>query len=456
MKLGSAFWRLALATCVLVRAGAAHAAEAPPAKRPVPDYDGRGGPKQPARKALWVPRVLVSPAYFVSEYLLRRPLGAGITYAEQHGWPAAISDFLALNEVHPIGVVPFFLVDFGFEPSVGLYAYWDDAGFKGHQLRLRGSTWGPHWLSLTAKERFRFGDDFEIALLSTLTKRPDFAFYGIGPDTRESDLVRYAGKTAFASLVTSLRFNGHGLLETSAGYRGAAFGHTDYDGGDPKKPGYEPSLDDAVSAGTLAEPAGFRDGYRAPFAGVRLALDSRGTSSRSDGARLDLSAEQSVDLAHSPTSGWLRYGGTLSGFVDVSGGGGRVLDASISGALVDPIGKRAVPFTQLASLGGGRSMPGLRSSRLFDRSAMVATLRYSWPIWLALSGSLQVGVGNVFGEHFEGLRPGRARFSTAIGLETNKNRDSVFQALLGFGTETLESGAALDSIRFLIGVRNTL
>ncbi len=98
-----------------------------------------------------MPRVVLSPAYFVSEYLVRRPLGAGITYAEKHGWPAAISDFLALNEVHPIGVVPFFLVDFGFEPSVGLYAYWDDVGFKGHQLRLPGSTWGPHWLSVTAK-----------------------------------------------------------------------------------------------------------------------------------------------------------------------------------------------------------------------------------------------------------------------------------------------------------------
>jgi opacity protein-like surface antigen len=452
VKLGSGFWSLALATSVVVRAVAAHAAEAPPAKRPVPDYDGRGGAKLPAREALWLPRVIVSPAYFVSEYVVRRPLGAGISYAERHGWPAAVSDFLALNEVHPIGVVPFFLVDFGFEPSVGLYAYWDDAGFKGHQLRLRGSTWGPHWLSLTAKERFRFGDDFEITLLSTLTKRPDFAFYGTGPDTRESDLLRYSGKTAYASLTTSLRFNGRSLLETSAGYRGASFGHTDYGSGSP---GHEVSLDDAISAGTLVAPAGFREGYRAPFAGVRLALDSRGRSSRSDGARLDLSAEQSVDLANRPSSGWLRYGGTLSGFVDLNGGG-RVLDASLTSVLVDPIGQRAVPFTQLASLGGGRSMPGLRSARLFDRSAMVATLRYSWPIWLALSGSLQVGVGNVFGEHFDGLRPGRARFSTAVGLETNKNRDSVFQALIGFGTETLESGAALDSIRFVIGVRNTL
>jgi hypothetical protein len=63
-------------------------------------------------------------------------------------------------------------------------------------------------------------------------------------------------------------------------------------------------------------------------------------------------------------------------------------------------------------------------------------------------------VGNVFGPHFEGIRPGRARFSTALGLETSGSRDNIFQALLGFGTETLESGAHLDSIRFVVGVRD--
>jgi hypothetical protein len=131
-----------------------------------------------------------------------------------------------------------------------------------------------------------------------------------------------------------------------------------------------------------------------------------------------------------------------------------VLSLALTSILVDPIGGRPVPFTQLAGLGGGRTMPGLRSGRLYDRSAMIATLRYSWPIWLALSGSLQAGLGNVFGPHLAGLRPGRARVSTAIGLETSKNRDSVFQALVGFGTETIESGAELDSVRFLIGVRN--
>ncbi len=44
--------------------------------------------------------------------------------------------------------------------------------------------------------------------MSTLTKRPDFAFYGIGPDTREADLVRYSGKTAYARSPAASRSTG--------------------------------------------------------------------------------------------------------------------------------------------------------------------------------------------------------------------------------------------------------
>jgi hypothetical protein len=425
-----------------------------PQKRPRPNYDNRGGPKpSPGRKALWIPRVLLFPAYLVSEYLVRRPLEAGITYAERAQWPAAITDFLALNEAHPIGVAPFALVDFGFQPSVGLYGYWDDAGFEGHQLRFRGSTWGPHWLSGTLTERFQVDERLEIALTSTLTKRPDLAFYGIGPDTREENLVRYDAKTALARFQTRLVFLERDLIEVNAGYRGASFGHSDYDAADRGKANYEPSLDEAVAAGELAEPAGFRGGYRAPFAGARLVLDSRGKGQRKNGMRLDLSAEESVDLANRPTSGWVRYGGTLGGFVDLNDSG-RVLGTALTAVLVDPIGERPVPFTQLAGLGGGRTMPGLRSGRLYDRSALAVNLRYGWPIWLSIHGSLQLAVGNVFGAHFAGFRPGRTRLSTAIGLETNASRDNIFQALVGFGTETFESGAAVNSIRFVVGVRN--
>jgi hypothetical protein len=427
-----------------------------PAKRPAPDYDGRGGaPKTPAQRALIVPRVLLFPAYLFSEFLVRRPLGAAITYAERAGWPAAVVDFLALNETHAIGAVPFALVDFGFQPSVGIYAYWDDAGFRGHQLRFRGSTWGRSWLSGTLTERFLVGRALEISLSTTFTRRPDYAFYGIGPDVPESAKVRYAGDTVQARFESRYTFKGRNFVETSLGYRGASYGHTDWDEADRGEPDFQPSLDEAVANGELSEPPGFRDGFRAPYAGARLLLDSRGSTRGKDGVRLDLSTEQSADFASSPASGWLRYGGTLTGFVDLNEGD-RTVSLALTAAFVDPLGDRPVPFTQLVSPSGGRVMAGFRSGRLYDRSAAVAMLRYSWPIWLALKGSLQAGVGNVLGEHLAGFRLGRARLSTAFGLETQGSRDSVFHALVGFGSETFENGANLDSIRFLVGVRNGL
>jgi hypothetical protein len=440
----------ALLGAALAASATARAAE----KRPVPDYDGRGGaPQTPGQKALWVPRLLLSPAYFVSEFLVRRPLGYAITAAEKAEVPSALYDFFAFGPDHSAGIVPIALIDFGFEPSVGLYAFWDDAGFAGHDLRLRGSTWGADWLSGTATERFRFSDDFALTLSGTATRRPDYAFYGLGPDTRESDLVRYSADSVDAHLETWLALGGSSLLETRVGYRGYRFGPSDYDAADRGSADYEASLDEAVQAGEIEEPPGFRDGYRAPFARVRLVLDPRPLKGSASGARLELNAEQGVDTKTDESGGWLRYGATLGGFLDLADSG-RVISLSLSAQLADKVGARPVPFTELVTLGGPAMMPGFRAGRLYGESALVATLRYSWPIWIWLNGSLQAATGNVFDGRFEGASLERSRLSTAIGIESSGSRDSIFQALVGFCTETFESGAELDSIRVVLGARS--
>jgi hypothetical protein len=435
---------LALLGCLALGEGSALAAT--PEKRKLPDYDGRGGPHDSAgRKLLWVPRILLSPLYFVSEFVVRRPLGFAITAAEKAELPRVLYDFFVFGPDHKAGIVPVAFLDFGFLPSVGLYAFWDDAGFKGHDLRLHGSTWGAQWLSGAVTERFRIDDRFTLALSATATKRPDYAFYGIGPDTLQSALVRYAAKTVDVRAETSVAFAGSSFLETGLGYRGASFAQTHFRG--------EPSVVDAVDSGTLDQPPGFDEGYRAGFARGRLVLDSRNPKGSATGVRLEALGEQGADWGTKPASGWVRYGGTLGGFVDLTHTG-RVLGLSVTGLLSDPLGTRPVPFTELVQLGGSGLMPGFRQGRLFGRSGAVATLRYSWPIWIWLNGSLQAATGNVFGERFEGFRANRARFSGAIGIESSGSRDSVFQALFGFGTETIEDGAKLDSLRVVVGARS--
>jgi hypothetical protein len=416
------------------------------AKRPIARYDGREKRTTPADVALWVPRIVLFPAYVVSEYVIRRPLGYAVTAAERAGLPSALYDFFVFGPAHKSGVVPVAFVDFGFNPSVGLYSFWDDAGFPGHDLRLNGSTWGQRWLSGILTERFRFSESGSLTLTGTLVRRPDYAFYGIGPNARESALSRYAADKAEARAIFRGYYWRASSAEATLGYRGMSLGAGHYD--------HDPSLEVASASGAFPQPAGYAAGYRALFSAVRLAVDTRhrkgGTE---DGVRVEIETEQAANTTSDLPAGWLRLGGSVGGFVDLNGRS-RVISLVLSALAVEALGSRAIPFTELVTLGGTEQLPGFRAGRLHGESAMTATLRYAWPIWMWLDGSMQMSFGNVYGAHWRELGWGTTRLSTAIGIESNGSRDSIFQLLVGFGTETFASGAALNSIRVVAGVRH--
>ena len=167
-------------------------------KREIPDYDGRGGePTTAADVALWVPRTLLFPLYLTSEYAVRRPLGALIAGAERSGVPWAIYDLFTFGEANNAGVVPTAFLDFGFEPSVGVYSFWNDAFFEGNDLRFHASTWGADWTAVSATERVHQPErtDQEAVLSASFVRRPDHLFFGLGPESREQDGARYGMDT---------------------------------------------------------------------------------------------------------------------------------------------------------------------------------------------------------------------------------------------------------------------
>ena len=133
-----------LACCAsLALAPSAHA----DAKRQVPDYDGREEPTTPGDVLIWIPRIVLSPLYLVSEYVVRRPLGFLVAGAERANLPEILYDIFAFGPDHSFGIYPIAFIDFGFDPSVGLYFFWNDALAKNNDLRLRASTWGEDWLA---------------------------------------------------------------------------------------------------------------------------------------------------------------------------------------------------------------------------------------------------------------------------------------------------------------------
>ncbi len=91
------------------------------------------------------------------------------------------------------------------------------------------------------------------------------------------------------------------------------------------------------------------------------------------------------------------------------------------------------------------------SGRLMDRSAAVSTLKYRWPIWAGLDGTIQVATGNVFGAGLKDFDWNLLRLSSAVGIETIGSPDHTFEVLTGLGTETFADGTKISSVRLVFG-----
>ena len=430
-------------------------------ERELPDYDGRGDePTTVGDVAIWVPRIALAPAYLVSEYLVRQPLGWVVTRAEQEELPAILIDFFTFGPDRSVGIIPTTLIDFGFKPSVGLYFYWNDFLADRNDLRVRGATWGPDWITASVADHYEFRTGHEVGLRGGFTRRPDWVFHGLGPESGSVE-TRYSERRADVALEYDARLWRSSRFSAHMGIRDSSFDADSGCCGDP-------TVADAVAAGRFPLPPGFADGYTILRTGFDAALDSRErrnldaahegsdhVSPPGGGVRLDLRGEHAAGLRTVEPDGqrleWIRYGGTVGGFVDVDGYQ-RVLGLSVVADFADPLRRGGeIPFTEQVHLGGERPLRGFLEGRLRDRSAAVALLEYRWPVWVWFDGAIHYGVGNVFGAHLEGFELGRLRQSFGLGLRANSARDHAFEILAAFGTRTFDDGGGIEHFRLVFG-----
>ena len=412
-------------------------------KRDVPDYDGRGDePTTAGDIALWIPRVLLSPLYFVSEYVIRRPIGWLITTAEQKKWPSAIQNFFTFGPDKTAGVVPTFFLDLGFRPSIGFYAFWDDLLGPQNHLRMHFSTFGPDWLQGAVADKITLGKDSFFDLRLEGVHRPDFIFHGLGPRTLNSDRTRFGVDRVQVRPVFEAFWWKGSRITAEGGVRYVDFRDDACCG--------NPSLETRIQDGSIAAPPGYNDGYTSVFERVELTVDSRDPRpANQTGLRLELEVEQGSNVRRARDN-WVRYGGSVGGFLDVHNN--RTISLSVTTLFVDPISQNAtIPFTEQVVLGGSGPMRGFLYGRLVDRSAAVATLKYRWPIWFFLDGAIQGALGNVFGPQLEDFKPNLLRVTANVGVETVGTADHTFEILVGFGTETIDQGANVNTIRLLFG-----
>jgi hypothetical protein len=407
-------------------------------ERPVPDYDNRGeAPTTAGDVLLWVPRIVFSPLYLVSEFVLRRPLGWLVTTAELNEWPTLLIDFFTFGEEQKAGVVPTALIDFGFRPSVGVYAFGDDFLFDDNDLRIHAATWGLDWLTLTVTNRTEIREDaIWLALRGYGERRTDWLFYGLGPRSHEDDETRFQQTEIGAEAIFEASVWRASSVVWWVGVRSMDFED-------------EACCDEPSILQEHAPPPGWQ-GYTGVYQAMELSLDTRlERPAPGSGIRLEIEGEQGFDLRDPTETRWIRYGGTLGAYWDPSGLN-RVIGLSLSVEFADPVGGGFVPFTEQVSLGGTELMRGFLEGRLIGRSAVVATFEYRWPVWIWLDGTFHAAVGNVFGEHLDGFDPDLLRLSFGVGFRTVQSRDHSFDVLLAFGSEPFEN-FEISSARLLFG-----
>lgn len=439
--------------------------------REVPDYDGRGDePITAGDVFIWIPRAIFFPAYLVSEYVVRWPLGKLTTAVDEYEVQELLTEFFTFGPEGKSGIVPSGLIDFGLRPSIGVYFFSDDVITDGNGIRAHLAFGGEDWYRGTLSMRQVLNEESPtqneqfIQLKGTYSHRPDWKFYGTGPDAADNHETRYTAQFIGARFHFDGGFWRSSRLVTHIGVTDAQFkdiGCCD-----------DLLLSQGITAGFFPEPTLYRDGYLLAFAGGHLSIDTRRernkfTGDASDhvsptgsGVKINLRGEVNGGLRESlldiadPTSlqrpSFVKYGATLGGFLDVYNQ--RVVGLSVFADFVDPTAKDApVPFTELVSFGGARPLRGFLENRLLDRSGIAARLEYRWPIWVALDGTAQYDIGNVFGEHLENFDVKKLRQSFGFGFRANGSRDHAFELLLAFGTDTIENDAKPENFRFVFG-----
>lgn len=425
-----------LLACLL--AGPARAE--PPSRRVVPDYDGRPDePPSVGEVLIWIPRVILFPAYLVTEYGIRWPLGHLVSWMERGG--------VATLGSGPAGGLPTVAIDVGLRPSFGLYLFADPLSHPDNRLGLSVAYGGPDWLSVGAKERLILAPDDggELILRAAYLRRPDFPFYGVGPDARQARETFYllSRPEAAASL---------GLRREHAGFEAEL------------RWAQEERAESHFGAHTLRE-RGFDRAYflahgvgRWAFGQVveqRLTLfaDTRGRGpvylGSGTGARLDLRGALGLDPADLQRR-WLRTGGEAALFLDVTGTR-RVFGLIVAADVVERLGDGPIPAGALVGLGPAASMQGFFGGRFLGHSGATATLQYHWPIGSFLDAMLFTSVGNVFGPRFEGFALDALCGSGGFTIHTNTGRDPSFEILLAAGTRRFDQGPlTIESVRFTV------
>jgi hypothetical protein len=387
---------------------------------------------------LWIPRVILAPLYAINEYALRRPIYALIGSGERAHSMAYIERFF--QPVPDFHWLPSAVVQSQMTSMFGAGFTWTNAFVPHNQVRVTAMTFGPGYVDAFGRVRYTAGN-FHVGVRGGYYDRLDQPFYGLGPLTTAQDLMRYHFQRAHVFALLDWIPTEHLQLETQAGYNHDATG-----------PGAAPSIAPAVEENAALAPGfGTLDVLNTR---ARVTVDSRSAYREATGLRLVLDGMAGFNALNTSQS-FVVGSAELQGSLEVMHPG-RVLVASVYVADSATLGGAPVPFTYLPALGGAQHV-GFTPGRFVGQSAVLAELRYRYPVWAVVDAVWSTSVGNVFGQDFRGFDFADMTASFALGFSIHLERLlSPVEVLLALGTTRFDGPFAIEGFRVYFGINRGL
>ena len=400
-----------------------------PAKRKDPNaYRGRVTDEGPDEPFLWVPRILFFPVYLLAEYVIRRPIDAFVAWSDRnHIWPRTMR---VLHPTPDFEWGPTFNLDLGVEAWVGAHLTLRNLFVPRNELQTSFGV-GLNVLDFDARDQWRSGS---VSLgIRQHVGRHDRPFYGLGPDSPD-EMVSFSQLQWETGAFAGFDAGKHVHVEVSEGFRAEHLGPSVF----------APSIETRFDTATLP---GFDDVHLA-FLTAALRVDSRNVPDEPSGVRLLANAMHARDVVD-PDRSFIEGEVDAEAAIEVARPG-RVLSARFYGADTLPTGAAPVPLTDLPMLGGPNHL-GFYWGRFRGESAVMAELRYRYPIAYDGDAQLILSTGNVFARDFHDFDVGKLTTSFAVGIRTRRAGLLPIQLMLGFGTTQFDQPFAIDSFRLFVG-----
>ncbi len=415
------------------------AATIDPVKRTDPSaFRGRENYGDAGDALAWIPRVIFFPVYLTTEYVLRRPTDAFAGWVDENHVVPIIRKIL--DPIPQFSWNPALALDFGTFVALGVDVRLHDIFVKGHEMSGTVLSSGLDGYMFALRDSWRLDDVVHVGVKGGGSYHQDRRFYGFGYKSSINDLSYFAETRYEAFAFQDFDYRKHVHVEASEGFRSDLSG-----------PGFFPS-----SGGVF--PPQSMPAYGAQMDLAMAMLDVKLDTRRqplepSGGARLFGNVTYAHDVSN-PERTFVTA--TLDGQIAAEVmKPDRILSLRAYAVDTWALGSEPVPFTYDAMLGFDHHL-GFIWGRFRDASALMAELRYHYPIAYYFDMEWVASVGNVFMQNFADFKPERLTSSLSVGLLTRRTGLLPIELLVGFGTTRFDEAFNINSVRVYLSTTENL